>query len=213
MAERLNREWVGIDITMLAVNLIKHRLRGQFIDKNIKITVDGIPKDISGAEALFRKNPFEFEYWVLDIVDAVPSGNKTKENMKGADSGIDGVINFAKDFNNGKPVLGKVLVQVKGGGVHRNDIATLKGDVEREKAEGGLLVTLEEPTQPMRQEAVEAGIYEVHYTKKEFPKIQIITVRELLLLGKRPDMPAPSKSYYKEAEAEDTTDKTANFEF
>lgn len=211
VAERLNRNWVGIDITMLAINLIRHRLRGQFEDKNIKINIDGRPKDISGAKALFKRSPFEFEYWALDLIDAVPSGNKTKENMKGADSGIDGVINFAKDFKDGRPVLGKILVQVKGGGVHRNDIATLKGDVEREKAEGGLLVTLEEPTQPMRQESVESGIYEVHYTKKEFPKIQIITVHELLN-GKKPDMPGPSKSYYKEAEAE-YIEKTKSLEF
>ena len=140
------------------------------------------------------------------------AGNKTKENMKGSDKGIDGVINFAKDLDKGRPVLGKVLVQVKGGSVHRNDIATLKGDIEREKAEGGLLITLEEPTQPMRQEAVEAGTYEIHYTKKEFPKIQIITIHELLN-GKQPDMPGPSKSYYKEAEVEEITDKTRSLEF
>lgn len=212
VAERLNRNWVGIDITMLAINLIRHRLRGQFEDKNIKINIDGRPRDIAGAKALFKRNPFEFEYWALDLIDAVPSGNKTKENMKGSDRGIDGVINFAKDFSDGRPILGKILVQVKGGTVHRDDIATLKGDVEREKAESGLLVTLEKPTQPMRQEAVEAGTYDIHYTKREFPKIQIITVQELLH-GKRPDMPGPSKSYYKEAKAEDIIDKTGNLEF
>ena len=208
VAERLHRKWVGIDITMLAINLIRHRLHDQFPDRNIKIFVDGRPKDLAGARALFKKNPYEFEYWVLDLISATPSGNKSKEHMKGADRGIDGVINFIKDYNNGKPANGKILVQVKGGMVHRDQIATLKGDIDRENADGGLFVTLEEPTKPMLQEAVEAGDYQVHFTKKEFPKIQIITVQELLQ-GKQPDMPSPPQNYHREARGiEENIDST-----
>jgi site-specific DNA-methyltransferase (adenine-specific) len=198
VAEKLDRKWVGIDITALAINLIKHRLRGQFSGKPMQVYVDGLPKDIAGAKSLFKKDPFEFEYWVLDLVNAMPSQSKTKENMRGADKGIDGVITFVRDVRSGKLEYGKILVQVKGGGVQRNDIATLRGDVEREKADGGLFITLEEPTRPMREEAVRAGKYAVSYSKEEFPKIQIITVKELLL-GARPKMPLWSMPYYKEA--------------
>lgn len=200
VAERLNRQWVGIDITTLAINLIRHRLAGQYQNKGIRIFVDGLPKDISGATALFKKDPFAFEYWVLDLINAVPAQSKSKENMRGADKGVDGVINFIKDIVNGQQVYGKLLVQVKGGGVHRNDIATLKGDVDREKADGGLLITLEKPTRPMLAEAVEAGSYKVHFSKAEFPKIQIVTVEELLM-NFQPKMPLYALPYHKEAKA------------
>jgi len=199
VAERLDRKWVGIDITTLAINLIKHRLQKQFYDKNIKIFVDGLPKDLSGAKALFKKDPFEFEYWALDLVNAMPAQSKTKENMRGADRGIDGIITFAKDLKKGGDYeYGKILVQVKGGNVQRNDIATLKGDIEREKADGGLFITLEKPTQPMKQEAIEAGDFSVSFSPKKFPKIQIITIEELLK-GAQPDIPFWSQPYYKEA--------------
>jgi restriction endonuclease Mrr len=203
---------VGIDITMLAVNLIRYRLKGQFAGKSIPIFVDGIPKDVSGAKSLFKKDPFEFEYWALDLVSAVPAQSKTKENMRGADKGIDGVINFVKDVVNGQMVYGKLLVQVKGGSVHRNDIATLKGDIEREKADGGLLITLEKPTKPMLEEAVEAGSYKVNFSKGEFPKIQIITVEELLM-HREPKLPLQSLPYFKEAKAvkEALNSKTLGF--
>ena len=198
VAEKLDRNWIGIDITALAINLIKHRLQKQFTDKRIKIEVDGLPKDLTGAKSLFKKDPFEFEYWVLDLVNAVPSQSKTKENMRGADKGVDGIIVFFAGSKNGKSEHGKILVQVKGGGVQRNDIATLKGDIDREKADGGLFVTLEKPTRPMIQETVGVGNFSVNYSKAEFPKIQILTVEELLN-GKRPNLPPSSGVYYKEA--------------
>ena len=138
------------------------------------------------------------QLWVLDIVNAVPSQSKTKENMRGADKGIDGVINFVKDIANGKQEYGRLLVQVKGGGVHRDDIATLKGDIEREKADGGVFITLEPPTQPMKREAVSAGSYKVKFSPAEFPKIQILTIDDLLN-NKEPKVPLTVKPYYKEA--------------
>ncbi len=200
VAERLNRQWVGIDITMLAINLIKKRLKDQFegSGKLLGIFTDGIPKDITGARALAHKNRFEFEYWALDLVNATPGQSKTKEKMHGADKGIDGVITIVLDRKDGKEEYGRIIVQVKSGGVQRNDIATLKGDTEREKAIGGLFITLDEPTKPMLEEAVTAGTYKVNYSQKEFPKIQIMTIKELLV-GRQPDMPILSKLYYKEA--------------
>jgi len=176
---------------------------------------------MAGAKELFRKDPFEFEYWALDLVNAVPSQSKSKDKMRGADKGIDGVIYFHKNMTNGngngngngkgKWEYGKAIVQIKGGGVQRNQIATLKGDVEREKAEAGIFITLEDPTKPMLSEAVDAGSFTTALTgKMEFPKIQIITVKELLR-GKIPNLPQGLvENYYKEAKPVDVEESQTN---
>lgn len=211
VAERLKRNWVGIDITSLAINLVKHRLRNQHDIGQKQIFVDGLPTDLAGAKELFKKDPFEFEYWALDLVNAMPAQSKTKDKMQGADKGIDGVIVFHKDLangngsGNGKWEYGKAIVQVKGGAVQRNQIATLKGDVDREKAEAGIFITLEKPTGPMASEAVDGGSFKTKLTgQKEFPKIQILTIDELLR-GKLPDLPQGLvKNYYKEAKPAET---------
>jgi len=214
VAETLNRNWVGIDITALAINLVKHRLRDACKLGNKQINVDGLPTDLTGAKELFKKDPFEFEYWALDLVNAMPAQSKSKENMRGADQGIDGIIRFHKDKLNGKSEYGKAVVQVKGGGVQRNQIATLKGDVEREKAEAGIFITLEKPTKPMLREAVDAGKFTVPITYKcEFPKIQILTIEELLQ-SKKPNLPQGLvKNYYKEAKPSKNNSSSKGMKF
>ena len=205
VAERLNRNWVGIDITMLAINLIKHRLHDSFNLGSNQIYIDGYPKDLTGAEALFKKDPFEFEYWALDLINAMPAQSKSKDKMRGADKGIDGIIKFIKSARGKNDYeYGTAIIQVKGGGVQRNQIATLKGDMEREKADAGIFITLEKPTKPMQSEAVDTGFFTTSITGKvEFPKIQILTIEELLR-GKKPDLPQGLvKNYYKEAKAVD----------
>ncbi len=124
--------------------------------------------------------------------------------MRGADKGIDGIITFSKGTDEkNNYTYGKVIVQVKSGKVQRSDIATLKGDIEREKADMGLFVTLEEPTQPMKNEAVSTGTFSLNFSKKDFPRIQIITIEELLN-GKQPNVPLLySMPYYKEAKQDD----------
>ncbi|MFH0852101.1 MAG: DNA methyltransferase [bacterium] len=202
VAERLKRNWVGIDVTALAINLIKRRLQDQFGLGAKQINVDGLPTDLTGAKELFKKDPFEFEYWALDLIDAMPAQSKTKENMRGADKGVDGVITFHKKVIDGKIEYGKAIVQVKGGTVHRDDIATLKSDVEREKADAGIFITLENPTKPMLQEIVDMGSFKAPITGDfEFPKIQILTIEELLK-GKIPQLPQGLvKPYHREAKA------------
>lgn len=200
VAEKFKRSWVGVDITALAINLIKHRLEKQFDLGYKQINVDGLPTDLGGAKELFKKDPFEFEYWVLDLVNAMPAQSKSKDNMHGADKGIDGIVTFHKNLAHDKWEYGKAIVQVKGGGVQRNQIATLKGDIEREKADAGVFITLEKPTRPMIAESINAGNFTTPLTNKfEFPRIQILTVEELLQ-GKRPNLPKGMvKNYYKEA--------------
>ena len=173
-AERLKRRWIGIDITHLAITLIRHRLNDAFGGKLRQYQVIGVPEDLAGAAALAQENRYQFEWWALGLVDARPAGDK----RKGADSGVDGYINFFDD-NSGKAK--RIVVQVKSGHVERSQIATLNSDREREKAEIGLFITLERPTNPMAQEALSAGFYEPeHFSNHRFPRVQILTIEGLL---------------------------------
>ena len=174
VAERLKRRWIGIDITHLAITLMRHRLHDTFGPELTPYEVIGDPKDLESAKALAEQNRYQFEWWALGLVDARPAQDK----RKGADRGVDGYINFFDD-NTGKAKT--IIVQVKSGGVKRGDIATLKGDSEREKAPIGILITLDEPTRPMLEEAVTAGSYEPeHFPGYQYPRLQILTIRELL---------------------------------
>ena len=173
-AERLNRRWIGIDITHLAMSLMRHRLHDTFDDDLRPYEVVGVPRDLASATTLAQHDRYQFEWWGVSLVDARPA----KDKKKGADAGVDGIINFFDD-NSGKAK--RIVVQVKSGGVNRGMIATLKGDMEREKAEIGLFVTLNEPTRPMLQEAASVGFYTPeHYPDRQYPRLQILTVADLL---------------------------------
>ena len=173
-SERLNRRWIGIDVTHLAISLIRHRLHDTFGGELHPYEVVGEPEDVGSAEALAQQDRYQFEWWALGLVDARPARDK----RRGADSGVDGYINFFDD-NSGRPK--RIVVQVKSGHVNRGMIATLKGDMEREKAEIGLFITLAEPTRPMLNEAAAAGFYEPeHYPGQQYPRLQILTIAQLL---------------------------------
>jgi len=192
-AEKLRRNWVGIDVSMLAVKLIERRLVKQYPELKDKIYINGLPKDIAGAKALFAADPWDFEYWVaVHLLDARPPAGKSKDNMKGADKGIDGIITLITDTQNGQMQYGKVIVQVKGGHVTRSQVSTLISDVMRDKALSGVFVSLEKPTSPMKQEAATAGT--TRTSVGEFPKIQLLTVEELLS-GKRANLPGMVSPY------------------
>ena len=186
VAERLGRRWIGIDVTHLAISLMKSRLHDTFGTQLSEYDVVGVPQDLASARALAEESAhhgrYQFEYWALGLVDARPGNNR----RRGADAGVDGYIKFFDD-ESGKAKT--VLVQVKSGHVQRNIIATLKGDMEREKAEMGLLVTLEPPTGPMEQEAAAAGLYvPEHFPDRQYPRVQIATIEDLLN-GNGPDVP------------------------
>jgi DNA modification methylase len=189
VAEKLHRPWIGIDITHLAITLIRHRLNNAFKSELAPYEIIGAPTDLAGAVALAEQDRYQFQWWALGLVDARP-----EDKRKGADKGIDGSIPFMDD---GSGKVKKVIIQVKSGGVKRSDIATLKSDVEREKAQIGVFVTLEQATKPMKEEAATAGFYEPLYSKK-IPKIQILTIKELLE-EKRIELPpySPIESFKK----------------
>lgn len=183
-AQKLDRNWVGIDITHLAIGLIEKRMKDAF--PGIVFEVQGTPKDLAGAADLAIRDKYQFQWWACSLVNAQPYQGK----KKGADGGIDGVIYFQDE---GKGAAKKIIVSVKGGEhVTRTMVADLKNTVEREKAQMGLFVTLTAPTKPMITEATSAGFYEsLHYGA--FSKIQILTIEGLLSGVEAPKYPDLSR--------------------
>ncbi|CAG0959015.1 partial Modification methylase DpnIIB, partial [Gammaproteobacteria bacterium] len=178
-AQKLGRQWIGIDITPLAITLIEKRLKDAFPDA--QFDVEGIPKDLDGAQNLALRDKYHFQWWACALVGAQPYQGK----KKGADTGIDGLIYFQDD----KGAAKKIIVSVKGGeSVTRTMLADLKNTVEREGAQIGLFVTLTPPTRPMKIEAVSAGHYHsAHFG--DFDKIQILTIEGLLNGTEYPQYP------------------------
>jgi len=176
-AQKLGRKWIGIDITHLAIALQKYRLEAMF--PGCKFKVVGEPKDIGAARQLATEDRYQFQWWSLSLIRARPLGGQegSREGKKGSDKGIDGVIAFIDD-NTGKAK--RVLVQVKSGHVNSSHIRDLKGTLQREQAAIGVFITLEEPTRDMTTEAVSAGFYRSPGWNKDYPRIQILTIDELL---------------------------------
>ena len=178
VAQRLNRRWIGIDITHLAITLLKYRLDDAFGD-DVKYEVIGEPKDSESAKALAIQDRYQFQWWALSLIRARPYQGK----KKGADEGVDGMIYYQDvDPDNPKKTLTqKIVVQVKSGKVSVRDIRELKSVVETQDAVIGVFITLNPPTQPMVKEAATAGRFQwLHVTHTTYPKIQIRTVEELL---------------------------------
>ncbi len=238
-AQKLGRQWIGIDVTYLAINLIKRRLKDAF-GADAEFEERGQPTDFGSAKALAELDKWQFQQWALSLIDARP---RTEGDGKGADRGVDGMLYFydyisgstraprvaadapsaasetiergAQSSTRGRvrfpekteAVRQKILVQVKGGGVQRNDVSTLLGDVNNQKFAAGILITLEKPTKPMREEAADAGRYESKlWHDKDYPKIQILTIEGLLSGKERVEAP-PQLNPFAKAQREGKTEK------
>ena len=200
-AERLKRKWIGIDITHLAITLIKHRLRDAF-GEAAQFKVVGEPVSLPDAETLASTDPYQFQWWALGLDGARPA-----EQKKGADKGIDG-RRFFNDEAGGKTK--QIVYSVKAGHLSPAHVRDLRGVVDRENAAIGVLICMEEPTQQMRAEAASAGFYDSPGWNKRFPRLQILTIAELLQ-GKRVECP-PSRytdaTFKKAARAKDGPKKS-----
>lgn len=182
-AQKLGRQWIGIDITHLAISLIEKRLRDAF--KNVvpplAFETHGTPKDFAGAEELARRDKYQFQWWACSLVNAQPFGGK----KKGADGGIDGLIFFQDDAAG---TAKRIVVSVKGGGnVDVKMIREFTHVVDKEKAAMGLFITLTKPKSTMVKEAASAGFYECPHNRKGYPKIQLLTIGGLLSGHERPE--------------------------
>lgn len=193
-AQKLGRHWIGIDVTTLAVDLIDARLRHTY-GENICNTYDirGIPRDLAGARALFEHSPFEFERWCVMLLDGQPNEKQV------GDKGIDGVIRFPLDKKNS----GKTLVSVKGGTTGPGHVRDLVGTVQSQRAAMGVFVCMQKPTKGMVDAANHSGVYTYPVNNQTFPRVQIITVEELLN-DKRPSMPNTLLPYFQAQRRYDT---------
>jgi site-specific DNA-methyltransferase (adenine-specific) len=197
-AHKLNRNWIGIDITQLSIALQKYRLQDSFqLTAKKDYEVIGEPQDLQSAKALANDDRYQFQWWALSLIKARPLGASagSKVGKKGSDKGIDGVITFLDD-NSGKAK--RVLVQVKSGKVKSGDIRDLRGTIERENAEIGIFITLETATRDMNTEAVSAGFYHSENWNRDYPKLQIFSIEDLLN-GKEVQMPQ-NLTTFKQAE-------------
>ena len=192
-AHKLNRRWVGIDITHLAVALMKNRLKTAFdLEPGRDYDVVGEPQDAGSARALWEQDPFQFQFWAVSLLEAQPlSGQPRAEQRRGADRGIDGLLYF---IDGPRRTPQKVVVQVKGGHVSSPQVRDLKGVVEREKAALGLFICLEGPTRDMRAEANSGGLFHSDLWQRDYPKIQLRTIEEMLS-GNGFDLPPRPPAY------------------
>jgi site-specific DNA-methyltransferase (adenine-specific) len=192
-AQSLDRKWIGIDITYLSIAVMKARLKDSF---GIEVPVVGQPTEVEGARQLAQGDDgrYQFQWWALNLIDARPLGGNEK---KGADRGIDGRITFTVGA---KGEMGQALVSVKSGGVNSSMIRDLKGTIEREGAEIGLFITLEEPSKPMPARGLHRRRLHLPISGKDYPRIQILTIRQLLEEHAKPMLPLPLMPTYQQAE-------------
>lgn len=193
-AQKLGRQWMGIDVTHLAIGLIEKRLKDAFPGVTYKL--HGVPADIAGARQMFADDDptkKEFEKWAVSLIGAQP----WRAGKKGADGGIDGILPFG--------TTEKAIVSVKGGkSVQRNQIDQLRAVVDREKAQIGVFLTLEEPTKPMIAEAAGAGHHVGKDDSRPVPKIQIVRIEDAMRLRERAvDLPLRRADVFKRAAKEE----------
>jgi site-specific DNA-methyltransferase (adenine-specific) len=198
-AQKLKRRWIGIDITHLAISLMKYRLHDTFGD-DVQYEVIGEPVDTQSARALAEQDRYQFQWWALSLIKARPVSDEKK---KGADAGIDGTLYFIDDA---KTPPKKIIVQVKSGKVQVRDIRELIQVVHRTKATMGFFITLEEPTDPMLKEALAEGLYKSPGWVKQYQKIQIRTIAQLLA-GEDFDMPPTNVSFKRAEKARQTNNE------
>ena len=171
-AQKLGRAWIGIDVTCLAITLIKHRLHTTF-GGDAAYKVVGEPASVADAQGLAKGDPYQFQWWALGLVGARPV-----EQKKGADKGIDGRLYFHDEPKGGKTK--QIVLQVKAGHATPAQVRDLRGVVDRESAELGVLITMQESTPAMRAEAASAGAYKSPWREKSYPRLQILAIAELL---------------------------------
>lgn len=196
-AQKTGRQWVGIDVTYISIDLMVKRLQHTYGEEiTSSFTVTGIPHDVAAARAMFSESAFEFERWAVTLVGAQPNQKQV------GDKGIDGVGRFVLGKN--KTEYGKILVSVKGGKTINPSMARdLAGTVHQQGAELGILVTLEPATRGVQEVIDQSGFWIHPANGAKYPVLQHFTIQELLK-GARPKVP-PMYAPYIEAKKQSPT--------
>lgn len=165
VAEKLNRQFVGIDISSFAIDLVKNK---RLNDRNIK--VNGIPSDFESAKRLASENPFNFESWaVTRLPGFVPNTKQV------ADGGVDGRATITHMPENLNSRL--ALAQIKGGKFLIDHLRAFINVTDDNEAALGVYVTLEPINTPGSRKAV-SGASTVCINGQHFPRMQIYPIRE-----------------------------------
>jgi len=175
-AEKLNHRWICIDITYLAIDVLKTRMQKMLSVKNIEIIEDGEPSGMAGAEHMAKHDKKGFEKFIIRKIGGVP-------NEK-SDEGIDGFL-FFKDGDKNKTAIVQETVNKS---VSPDKVRDFRGTMDREKSPIGIFITMYEPTRGMIKEANSTGLYKDSFGN-EYPKIQFLTVRKIIEKGKKADVP------------------------
>jgi DNA modification methylase len=193
-AQKLDRRWIGIDITPLATNLIRDRLEHAF--PGLKVPIEGWPVDMAGAVALAaQEDKYHFQDWAVIQCGARPAGGDRK---KGADRGVDGVIPFIDGTAGPK----RGIVSVKAGATNPGHIRDLGGVVSGDDdAAFGVFICLNAPTKPMIEAALSQGTWVSDFDGKIYPKMQILSAQDLMD-GKTVRMPPSRTAVYAQASRE-----------
>ncbi|RKZ29493.1 site-specific DNA-methyltransferase [bacterium] len=199
-AEKLGRKWLGIDITHLAISLIKKRIRDHFPD--VKFQVIGEPESYESAKALAEMDKFQFEAWAVSLLEGQPFKSKG-----GGDRGVDGLLYF-KDFEDN---FHRIIIQVKGGGYHLKDVKELKSTMDAENAPLGVFLALKPPSSGMISYAASLGKWKIPGSSKEYPVMQILTIEDYYN-GIRPDLPDTSETLKKAKREIRETEKQGELE-
>ncbi|MDE2785086.1 MAG: restriction endonuclease [Chloroflexota bacterium] len=182
---------------------MKNRLKTAFnLEAGADYEVIGEPQDEGSARALWEQDPYQFQFWAVSLLEAQPQSAQ----RRGADRGIDGVIYF---IDGRRRTPQKVVIQVKGGRVSSPQVRDLKGVVEREQAALGLFISLESPTREMQREAASGGIYHSELWDRDFAKIQLRTIGEMLS-GQGFNLPPIASAYQPARRVEQSQGSQAN---
>lgn len=197
-AQKLNRQWIGIDVTHLSIGLIERRMKDRYGD-DLAYLVIGTPNDLASAQKLAADEPHQFQYWITQAVDGQPY----QGGRKGADRGIDGYLYFTGHDRRTEAAI----ISVKAGrNVGVAMVRDLKGVIEREKSPIGIFICAVNPTREMEREAAAAGVYEAA-DGRTYPRLQIFTLAEYFQ-GLRPKVPLLDRqAAYKKAVREDDSAK------
>lgn len=179
-AEYLKRHWIGIDISPIALALIKRRLQDSYKTSLSKFTVRGVPEDYMSAIKLWEQNPCAFQDWWMMEFEVF----STTFGTKGADQGVDGLGMYLIPTLE-QPI--KTAFQVKGEKVQSKDIDALLGAMVKHKCELGIFLTIQPPTQSMLETVAHSGYYSA--AGFNYPRLQILTLEDFFV-GKTLQLPS-----------------------
>ncbi len=175
-AHKLKRKWIGIDIAIHAIKRVaKVRLQERLgLIEGEDFKIEGVPRNLEGAKDLWERDKYHFQKWAVEQADGFVTAKQT------GDGGIDGRLYFGSPK---EKELKSMVIEVKGGkNVNIADLRALHSVMERDTAEMAGLIILhplnDRKSKNFHKLMAESGDYE--YDGRLYPKMQILTVQELL---------------------------------